>query len=256
MEKQVCYYMKGQDLASEMVFQPNSLVITNQIVVGEQAQAAGAVCVAVCGEEVSLEGFYPWAELLVENLADLDEKLLERTWCHGKGLPWRVAEGYQIYLQELTPEAVPELYRIYHEPEVTAWVQEMKGTLEEECDRMAAYQKSSYRFYGCGIWGIYRKFDDLLLGSCGLEWKDWNDQTVLELGYVLGKEFHGHGYATEASLLALGYARKQDYGMVRARIAPDNMASRAVAERIGMRQEGSILLEGCEYLVYVTDNIE
>lgn len=251
MEKQIRYYLKGQEPV-EYAFDPAYLIVTDQISVGQLAFDTGCICIAVCGEEISLEGFYPWAELLVEDLTGLTEELLERTWCHGKGLPWRVADGSRIYLQELTPSAVPDLYRIYHEPEVRAWVQEMNGTLEEECQRMAEYQHHAYRFYDCGIWGVYRKEDGCLLGSCGLEWKEWNGEVVLELGYVLSAEFRGYGYAAEAAALALEYAGEQEYGVVHARIAPENRPSQAVAERIGMKPVGQRKLDDREYLIYRT----
>jgi len=108
----------------------DTVVITDSPEIAEEASAAGCVVIAYI-PEIS-ERRIPEADLILEGFEEVDLALLEQTWCHGRGIPYRVATGERIYLQELTEEDLPELYRIYHLPEVTGSLQEMTGSMEEE----------------------------------------------------------------------------------------------------------------------------
>ncbi|MFC4549128.1 MULTISPECIES: GNAT family N-acetyltransferase [Halorussus] len=62
-----------------------------------------------------------------------------------------------------------------------------------------------------------------------------------ELGYWLLPEAQGNGYATEAATLVLDYAfETRGLHRVYARIVDFNEASRALAERLGFREEGRL----------------
>ncbi|MFG1652929.1 GNAT family N-acetyltransferase [Micromonospora sp. NPDC049275] len=62
-----------------------------------------------------------------------------------------------------------------------------------------------------------------------------------KLGYAIRADLWGHGYATDAArtLTDFGF-RKLDLHRISAAIGPDNAASIAVAERLGMQHEGRI----------------
>ena len=64
----------------------------------------------------------------------------------------------------------------------------------------------------------------------------WNPEgwPGLEVGWSLGKEYWGQGYATEAAHAAMGYAfLTQDIPLLISVIDIDNLASQRVAERLG-----------------------
>lgn len=67
----------------------------------------------------------------------------------------------------------------------------------------------------------------------------------VELGWVLNPRCHGRGYATEAAgaMLALAFDQLGAH-RVFARIDPRNGPSRRVAQRLGMRHEGTLLQTG------------
>lgn len=90
-------------------------------------------------------------------------------------------------------------------------------------------------------------------GLCGLARRDWLDDP--DVGYAFIQRFEGRGYATEAAGAALAY------GLGRLRLprvvaitTPDNLASRRVLEKIGMRLEGRVRPPGQdrETCLYVT----
>ena len=104
---------------------------------------------------------------------------------------------------------------------------------------------------GFGFWTLQRRDDagGAPVGRVGLLRNDGWPET--ELGWQLYDGHEGRGYATEAAAAArvhaydsLGFTTLVSY------IAPDNTASRHVAERLGAAAEGQIDLLGAPALVY------
>jgi RimJ/RimL family protein N-acetyltransferase len=84
---------------------------------------------------------------------------------------------------------------------------------------------------------VHARSDGALLGDVILMWHS-REHRGAEIGYVFDPAHAGHGYATEAAreLLRLGF---DELGLHRifARLDSCNVASAAVARRLGMRQE-------------------
>lgn len=103
-----------------------------------------------------------------------------------------------------------------------------------------------YPAWGFGMWAVVEKNRGEVLGYCGLtRFEDRCVQGETEMGYRLARAHWGRGYATEAA----GAVR--DYGLnvlgllkIVASIDPSNAASIRVAEKIGMRYEREMMLEG------------
>jgi RimJ/RimL family protein N-acetyltransferase len=91
---------------------------------------------------------------------------------------------------------------------------------------------------------IDRSSDNVFLGWCGLT--GWNpDYRSASLGYVLGDEAWGHGYATEAGGELLQWAFDTlDLNRVQAETDTRNAASARVLEKLGFAREGT-LREDC-----------
>jgi len=99
--------------------------------------------------------------------------------------------------------------------------------------------------YGIGLFSLIRKSDERLLGRTGfLMWDperwisamraDLEGELETEIGWTLGSEYWGHGYATEAAVACRDWALGE-LGLTRlvSVIAPGNIASIRVAEKIG-----------------------
>ena len=79
--------------------------------------------------------------------------------------------------------------------------------------------------------------DDVLIGGIGLTPKD---DDFCELGYWLGFEYWGQGYATEACSGLLHYAETNTpYKMFKANVYTGNNASSKVLEKIGFKKIGT-----------------
>lgn len=95
-----------------------------------------------------------------------------------------------------------------------------------------------------------RTQDGVYTGTINVE-TDESDPTTAEIGYYLGKEFQGHGYATEAVNLLTAHAfdsmgLQKIYALVDAR----NATSARVMERAGYAMVGQVLEHGEPHLRY------
>ncbi len=93
-----------------------------------------------------------------------------------------------------------------------------------------------YSRYGYGLFGVVLKETGEFIGDCGLVWQDLETGEELEVGYHFHRNHWGHGYAPEAAKACIEYAfehAKVDH--VISLIRPENVASRRVAEKNGLR---------------------
>lgn len=86
-------------------------------------------------------------------------------------------------------------------------------------------------------WAITSRVDGRFLGSCGF-WRLIKEHFRAEIGYELAPEYWGQGMMTEAVAAALTFGF-QSMGLhsVEAQIAPENIGSRRVLEKLGFVQE-------------------
>ena len=75
-----------------------------------------------------------------------------------------------------------------------------------------------------------------------------------ELAWVFLPSLWGRGYATEAALAARDYGfRVVRFDRIVSVVDPDNLASRRVAEKVGLTLEGTTTCHGVEHLAYAMD---
>ncbi len=130
-----------------------------------------------------------------------------------------------------------EQYAAMHmDPEVTRF------TVRAQLDRMEAWRHLAvivghWHLRGFGMWGVEELDTGALVGRVGFHQPDgWPD---FELGWTIGRNWWGKGYASEAAQRCLKYAfEEMDRDHVISLIDPLNVASIRVAERIGETLEG------------------
>jgi RimJ/RimL family protein N-acetyltransferase len=102
---------------------------------------------------------------------------------------------------------------------------------------------------GFGMWGVEELSTGRLAGRVGFHQPDgWPD---FELGWTIGREFWGKGYATEAARAALKHgfgAMGRDH--VISLIDPLNTRSISVAQKLGETPQGHFELDGHQLIVY------
>ncbi|MBV9817713.1 MAG: GNAT family N-acetyltransferase [Solirubrobacterales bacterium] len=122
----------------------------------------------------------------------------------------------------------------------------------EQAWRGMAMHAGQWALRGYGSWAVQQRRDGSFLGRVGL----WHPEgwPGIELGWILARPAWGHGYATEAAGLAMRWAWST-LGLPRliSLIDPDNLASVAVARRIGMSPAGEAEICGHRVVVYAVD---
>lgn len=164
---------------------------------------------------------------------ELDPLFVERDKIRKAGGQVVIAVTDRLVIRESKMEDVPELFRLYKEEGMEQFVKPMQSTLEEELEFMQAYIRHAYLFFDFGLWTILEKETGRIVGRAGLFSSEILDEGV-ELGYLIGKEFQGRGYASECGSAILKYA-DEILNLEEVHLIADfgNEASCAVAEKLG-----------------------
>lgn len=145
----------------------------------------------------------------------------------------KIMETERPVLREMEKEDFAALCKIIQNKEVMYAYEgpfsddEVKEWLERQFER--------YQQYGFGLWAVVHKGNGEMIGQCGLTMQHWNDEEVLEIGYLFNKEYWHQGYATEAAKACKKYAfNKLKAKEVCSIIRDSNIPSQNVAIRNGM----------------------
>lgn len=135
------------------------------------------------------------------------------------------------------------------DPEVMQYIGTGVILSRQDAWRSMANILGHWRLLGYGMFAVELKSSADLLGRVGfLDPPGWPG---FELGWLLGRQFWGKGYALEAATAARDYAfetlgRDRLISLIR----PDNRRSIRVAERLGERLAGEVEVLGAKALVY------
>jgi len=142
--------------------------------------------------------------------------------------------------------------KICSHPEVMRFLGDGTPLTGLEAWRQMAGTMGHWYFRGYGIWAVEEKRSGNLIGRIGfMNPTGWPG---FELGWTLGREYWGKGFATEGARRALEYAfTEMDRDHVISLIAPENVASIKVAERLGEKIEGETQVMGKEVFIYGID---
>jgi RimJ/RimL family protein N-acetyltransferase len=144
----------------------------------------------------------------------------------------------RVALRWLDGGDVSDLFAIFSDPEVMRYWS--SPPLEDigEASKLLAHIQDGFRRRVLFQWGVARRADDRVIGTCTLFHPDLDNRRA-ELGYALAREHWGRGLMQEALRALLGYA----FGDLRlhrleADVDPRNASSIRMLERLGFRQEG------------------
>lgn len=118
-----------------------------------------------------------------------------------------------------------------------------------EAWRHMAYLIGHWHLRGYGHWAVEEKASGDFLGRIGfLNPAGW---PAFEIGWTLGRQYWGKGYASEGARCALEYAFDTlDKEHVISLIHPENQGSIRVAERLGEKPEGKTEVLGIPVIIY------
>lgn len=165
-----------------------------------------------------------------------------------------ILQTKRLTLRELSMNDVDALRPILQDEAVMyAWEH---AFTDREVREWIETNRARYAAENCGYLAAVERDTGELIGMLGLLIEEIDGAKRLGLGYLLRRDRWGVGYACEGARALLDEAfQNRGAPEVIAEIRPENLPSRRVAERLGMRVEGSTVkyYHGKEmpHLIYV-----
>ena len=235
----------------ELGVSPQETVVVEDSCFGSQAaKAAGIPCVGYLNPHSGNQDLSA-ANVLLESFVGIDERFFHNILCRSLGKPVMIADTKRLFIRELEPKDIKEIYQIYKDPDIRQYIPDIDDYLEEEMKKQEAYIKNVYSFYGYGMWGIFSKTSKKLIGKCGIENLEVDGKDEIVLSYLLDTNHWGYGYALECCRAVFAYAKEElDIKRIVAVIDKKNTRSQNTAKNLGMTIEKEIPYKGHDCYLY------
>jgi RimJ/RimL family protein N-acetyltransferase len=155
-----------------------------------------------------------------------------------------VLESERLVLREFHLDDAEFILQLLNETAFLRFIGD-KGvrTLADARDYLLKGPMESYRHFGFGLYLTSLREDGAPIGMCGLVKRE--GLADVDVGFALRSRYWSRGYAVEAAVAVLDYGKVTlNLGRIVAIAHPDNHASIAVLERIGLKFERMIRLSG------------
>lgn len=214
------------------------------------AKAAGIACIGFINPNSGNQDLYA-ANAATDSLKAINYSYINNILKRANGFPITIKETKRLIIRELCVDDVKQLYKIYQNKEVHQYIEQLDEYLEIEIEKQKAYIKNVYSFYGYGLWGVFEKGTNTLIGRCGIENQTIDHKPEIGLSYLLDCDHWGCGYAIECCRAVLEYAVNElNMNRIVATIAKENIRSINVANKLGMTLEKEIFHHGFTCYLY------
>ena len=182
---------------------------------------------------------------VIEQIEEIDYETVDMAYRRLTGLPWEILTTGRCIIRETIVEDVDSFYRIYAEPEITKYMENLYADRDEEIAYIKDYQEKVYNFYGYGMWTVLTK-DGTVIGRAGISWREGFE--LPELGFVIGVPWQRQGYAYEVCSAILTYARGE-LGMtkIQALVMQGNNKSEDLCRKLGFQYMEQTVVDGQIY---------
>lgn len=182
---------------------------------------------------------YRGVDMIVEGFEEVDADFLEKMYQRHHRIPWTILETERCMVRELSLDDLDGLFELYADDGMDAYTEPLY-LYEEEKEFQRAYIENMYRYFGYGMWLVFEKETQKLIGRAGLEHREYNGVVELELGYLIGRKYQGRGYATEVCTAILDYAKENaGFERINTVIQDGNDVSIALSKKLGFEQKES-----------------
>lgn len=241
---QVCGLLAGRGISMKEI-----LVITDTPDAASSFLGEGWYVVVLYHEGNRSESF-PMVQYGMEDIFQVEYKTYEAAYKRMAGLPWDILESKRLKVRESTVEDVEAFYRIYSEPSVTLYMEDLYEDKELEQDYMKAYIDQIYGFYGYGLWSVILKETGQVIGRAGLSVRRGYD--LPELGFVIDVAHQHRGYGFEVCRAILDYAKGElDFEQVQALVDKDNLVSKKLLNKLGFILDSNVCVEHHDYELFI-----
>jgi RimJ/RimL family protein N-acetyltransferase len=130
---------------------------------------------------------------------------------------------------------------LFDDPEVMRYIGDGSCRDQAYYDDLVREERQFAEASGLCLFSVV--VDGRVIGFAGVHiWsRPWGPTGRPEIGWRLGQEFWGRGYATEAARSVLGLAQQEGITHLVAMVQAGNCASAAVARRLGMTLEHELV---------------
>lgn len=203
----------------------------------------------VC-EDIMNAPFVSGCRYMVESVEQCDMKYINTVYARYKGIPLMILETERTYVKEISVEMLPYLYEIYDDDLVREFMEPLYE-YEEEKKFTECYIENMYGFYGYGLWLVYDKEKNELIGRAGISIRNIDGEDRNELGYMIRREYRNKGYCTEVCTGIKEYAFNElDIEKLYIVTENRNIISKKVADRLGFAPLCLSAKDGCEYMIF------
>jgi ribosomal-protein-alanine N-acetyltransferase len=152
-----------------------------------------------------------------------------------------ILETPRLLLRHPHIDDVQALYALYQDIEIRRYFPDGVLSYEDTKEELEWYLHGHPRCPKLGLWGTIYKESGKFIGRCGMLPWEIDGKLEIEITYLLDKEFWHQGLATQAAYGILFYGfEKLHLTRLICLMHPENIASRKVAERIGMKLESQV----------------
>ncbi|HEV7999646.1 MAG TPA: GNAT family N-acetyltransferase [Planctomycetaceae bacterium] len=206
-----------------------------------------------CGQREAFRGFgfRSSGELLT-----LASRLREDDTRHGKVKKGHVLretlETERLKLRQFVESDLDAYARICADPESMRHIGPGTPLSRAEAWRSIAQVLGHWELRGYGLWAAEEKRTGTFVGRIGLIYPEgW---PAIEVGWLIDRDRWGEGFATEGGRAAMQFAfDRHNLEHISSVIRPQNAPSIRVAEKLGMRPERSMQLNGLDVVIYARD---
>ena len=146
----------------------------------------------------------------------------------------------RLILRKMTSDDAKTLFQFWSDHEITKYMNMNSFVNIEQALHMINFLNRLFKNKDGIRWAIIRKEDNTLIGTCGFN--SWVKRSSRgEIGYELGQEYWGKGYATEAlkEVIRFGFEETR-LNRVEAFVVPEASRSINVLEKLNFKKEGTL----------------
>lgn len=176
---------------------------------------------------------------VILSFQDIDYDFINRSFHRLSEQPWIILESPRCILRELTLGDLDDLYDLHENKTVREYVEPLFVDRDKEIEFQRSYIEGMYGLYELGLWLIFSQETDELIGRAGIEFREYEGQNVIELGYMVADSYQRRGIAFEVCQKIIDYIRNNyEYKELYCFIENDNKASLGLAEKLGFNRVG------------------
>lgn len=214
------------------------------------ANAAGMTCIGFINPNSGKQDLSK-AFILVEGFDEVDYAFVNKVYQHAHYEPATLFHTDRLTIRELSLDDIEDLFSICQKPEIKSYLEDFSEDLSIEKDKLKAYIRNIYHLYGYGLWGVYLKDSNRLIGRGGIEYKSDDREDYHEIGYFIDPVHQGNGYAKEFVAATIRYCFQNfEIPRIIANIEQGNLPSALLAQKVGMKKKTEMIRNNKIYDVY------